>query len=113
MAAVMPQRAIAKFLRPWTFGRDKKQLRVNELRRRDGDNCRRCRRPMRFDLPRGNDMAPTILQILPEPRGSRAALENLCLCHGHCNRHPGDNTPEVRERRRLRQVGDAASLPWA
>jgi len=98
----MQQKAIAKFISPWTFKREKTQQRFDALRQRDGDNCGRCRRPMRFDLPRGHDQAPTLEHILPRSKGGTAALDNLCLCHGRCNWAVADNTPEVQERMRLR-----------
>lgn len=104
----MQQIAIAKFINPWVFGREKTQQRFEKLRERDGDNCQRCRRPMDFNLPRGHAQAPTIEHILPKSRGGTSSkggigtLDNLCLCHGRCNAMAGDNTPEVQERMRLR-----------
>ena len=76
--------------------------RFDALRRRDGDDCRRCRRPMRFDLPNGHDQAPTIEPILSEVPGGPATLDNLCLCHVRCNALSGDNTAEVQHRMQLR-----------
>lgn len=99
----MTRKSVAIYLNPWTFAREKKRQRFDALRQRDGDDCRRCRRPMRFDLPWGHDLAPAIEQILPKSRGGSAAIENLCLCHGRCNRDVGDSTPEVQERIRLRK----------
>jgi hypothetical protein len=91
--------SIVVYLNPWKLKREKEQQRLDALRRRDGDNCRRCRRPMRFDLPRGHDQAPVIQQVLPGPAG---ALENACLCHTRCNADAGDATPAVQERLRLK-----------
>ena len=98
----MAGRNIAKYLNPWGFRRDAHQQRFDELRRRDGDNCRRCRRPMRFDLPSGDDQAPTIEHLLPKSRADIGALDNLCLCHGRCNPGVVDATPQVQERMRRR-----------
>jgi len=98
----MQQRAIAKYINPWMFRREKKQKRFEVLRERDGDKCWRCRRSMDFDLPRGHDEAPTIEHILPKSKGGTGTLDNLCLCHRRCNRAMADNTPEVKERMRLR-----------
>jgi hypothetical protein len=98
----MPRKDIARYLNPWMFKRDQKQERFALLRERDGDNCWRCRRPMRFDLPRGHAQAPTIEHLLPKAQGGTLALDNLCLCHGRCNWMMGDNTPQVKERMRLR-----------
>lgn len=94
--------AIARFINPWGFKRDQQRRRLAELRQRDGDHCRRCRRPMLFDLPPGHDQAPTVQQIGPRPKGGSGALDNLCLCHVRCNRVTVDNTVEVQERMRLR-----------
>ena len=98
----MTGKHIAKYLNPWMFKREKKQQYFDILRKRDGDNCSRCRRPSRFELPRGHDQAPKIEHIKPETKGGALALDNLCLCHGRCNGMMGDNTPEVQERMRLR-----------
>ena len=105
----MGRKNIVRYLNPWMFRRDKKQQRFAQLRQRDGDKCWRCYRPMRFDLPRGHDHAPTIEHKLARSRGGTAALDNLVLCHRYCNRLMGDNTPEVKERMRLRSEGGTGS----
>ncbi len=94
----MPRKSIAKYLSPWMFQREKKRQRFEDLRKRDGDKCWRCRRPMRFDLPKGHDQAPTIEHLQPKSKGGTMALDNLCLCHRRCNQMMGDATPEVKER---------------
>ena len=96
----MPRKSsITRFLKPWSSRQDQiEQERLQLLRRRDGDSCRRCRRPMHFDLPSGHDRAPAILQIRFEPTPAAAELDNLCLCHARCNPRVGDNTDEVQER---------------
>ena len=43
--------SFAEYLNPWKLRREKQRQRLAALRQRDGDNCRRCRRPLRFDLP--------------------------------------------------------------
>jgi 5-methylcytosine-specific restriction endonuclease McrA len=98
----MPRKSIAKYLNPWMFKREKKRLKFDQLRIRDGDNCWRCRRPMQFDLPRGHDLAPTIEHLQPTSKGGTNELANLCLCHGRCNRQMADATPEVKERMRVK-----------
>ena len=92
------------------FKRDKRQLRLAELRRRDGDDCRRCRRPLRFDLPKGHDQAPTILPMGPGSKGGGEA-DHLCLCHTRCNGATVDNTAEVQERLRRKAEQAAAPMP--
>ncbi len=110
----MTRRTIAKFINPWMFKRERQQQqRFAELRDRDGDNCWRCRRTMRFDLPRGHAHAPTIEHKLPMSRGGTMALDNLYLCHGRCNWDLGDMTPEVKERMRARGGGQTGSLEGA
>jgi len=84
------------------FRRDKQRQRLAELRQRDGDHCRRCRRPMRFDLPPGHDLAPTIERIGPKAKGRAGPTDNVCLCHVRCNGAAVDSTPQVQERMRLR-----------
>ena len=91
------------------FKRDKQQLRLAELRRRDGDDCRRCRRPLRFELPKGHDQAPTILPIGPGPKGG-GEVDHLCLCHVRCNAATVDNTEEVQERMRRKAEEAAAAV---
>ena len=107
----MGRKNIAKYLNPWMFKRDKKRERFAELRQRDGDNCWRCRRPMRFDLPPEHEKAPTIEHLMPKSRGGDGSLENLCLCHRRCNWDLGDNTPEVKERMRRKAEEAAAPAP--
>ena len=109
----MPRKDITKYLNPWMFQREKKRQRFEQLRQRDGDNCWRCKRSMRFDLPRGHDQAPTIEHIKPKSQGGTMALENLCLCHGRCNWMMADNTPEVKERMRLRITAAEPGKPVA
>ena len=92
--------AIARFFVPKMFKRDKQRQRMAELRQRDGDICRRCRRPMRFDLPTGHDQAPAILRAGPKP--TEGATDTLFLCHVRCNGVTVDNTEQVQERMRLR-----------
>ena len=98
----MSRAIIAKYVTPWKYRREQDERRVAALRQRDGDNCRRCRRPLRFDLPSGHDRAPTLLPIASVAGDTPAGLENLCLCHVRCNGEPADNTEEVLERVRLR-----------
>ena len=98
---------IAKYVTPWAFKREREeQRRIAELRLRDGDNCRRCRRPIRFDLTRGNDKGPAIESIVSSLSGDPRAIENLCLCHGRCNAESGDDTLEVTERVRRKSEAE-------
>ena len=79
------------------------------LRGRDGDSCRRCRRPIRFDLPPGHDKGPRIEQFQNVPNDDDESIENLCLCHGRCNAAGADNTDEVTERIRRKSEADLLS----
>ena len=99
----MSRSLIARYVTPWVSKREREeQRRVAELRQRDGDNCRRCRRPIRFDLPSGNDKGPKIEAMAEPAAETAAAIESLCLCHGRCNADSADNTAEVTERVRRR-----------
>jgi hypothetical protein len=74
----MSRRLIARYVTPWVSKREKEeQRRVAELRQRDGDNCRRCRRPIRFDLPRGNDKGPKVEAIWAPENDIAAPIESL------------------------------------
>ena len=96
----MSRAVLAKYVTPWKFRREQQAQRVAALRQRDGDDCRRCRRPIRFDLTPGHDKGPKI-----EGAGDGQALDELFLCHGRCNAAGADNTAEVAER--VRRRGEA------
>lgn len=98
---------LARFVTPWKFRREQQERRLAALRERDGDDCRRCRRPIRFDLPPGHDKGPRVEPILAGDGGD-GTLENLCLCHGRCNAAGLDHTDEVTER--IRRKGEAELL---
>lgn len=97
---------IVKFVNPWKFKREQEEQRLRALRQRDGDDCRRCRRPMRFDLPRGHDLGPKVEQILS---GTPEGLDNLCLTHRRCVSEGFDHTVEVKERIRRRAEAELLS----
>ena len=100
---------IARYVSPWALRKDKRvQQRVAALRQRDGENCRRCRRPIRFDLPPGHDKGPKLESIVPGENGGDL-IENLCLCHGRCNAAGADNTDEVTERIRRKSEAELLS----
>lgn len=101
--------SIRRYLNPWAFRREQRERRLHALRDRDGDNCRRCRRPIRFDLPVGHDQGARIEQICAVSTGGADALGNLCLTHGRCNAKPADHTSEVRERLRPRREAELFS----
>ncbi|HEX6661986.1 MAG TPA: hypothetical protein VF067_08980 [Sphingomicrobium sp.] len=107
----MPASSIAKYLTPWMFKRQQEKQRLLSLRQRDGDDCRRCRRPMRFDLPKGHDLGAKVEQILANPAGGRETLDNLCLCHARCNAGMIDHTTEVVERMRRKNEADLFAKP--
>ncbi len=91
--------SIARYLRPLASRRDRLlRQQLEAVRERDGENCRRCRRPMRFDLPGDHDSAPRLEPIRSGDNAATAALDNLCLCHRRCNAEPCDMTVEVLER---------------
>jgi hypothetical protein len=100
---------LARYVSPWALKRDKQlQQRVAALRTRDGDDCRRCRRAIRFDLPRGHDKGPSVEPVASAASVS-AELDDLCLCHSRCNSAGADNTTEVTERIRRRNEAELLS----
>jgi hypothetical protein len=98
--------SIVRYVNPWKFRREQEGQRLQTLRQRDGDDCRRCRRPMRFDLPSGHDLGPKIEQVMS---GAKEALDNLCLTHRRCIGEGADHTAEVRERIRRKNEADLLS----
>ncbi len=104
---------ISKYVTPWKFRREQAERRIAALRERDGDNCRRCRRPMRFDLPRGHDKSPAIESMVAGIDTRDDALDGHFLCHVRCNAAGADNTAEVTERIRRRSEADLFAKPRA
>jgi hypothetical protein len=105
----MSRSIIAKYVTPWKYRREHaEQQRVDALRHRDGDNCRRCRRPIRFDLPSGHDKAPLVEPIFSGVVVEPETVDSLCLTHVRCNAAGEDHTGEVTER--IRRRSEAALL---
>jgi hypothetical protein len=101
----MSSTIILRYVNPWKFRRQQEAQRLAALRMRDGDECRRCRRPLRFDLPDGHDMGAKIEQVLP----GTETIENLCLTHRRCNVEAADVTREVQERVRRKNEAELFS----
>ena len=104
----MSREIILKYVNPWRFRREQEHQRMRALRERDGDDCRRCRRPLRFDLPAGHEQGARIEAMLPDGPDGLQALEQLCLTHRRCNAAGADHTVEVTER--MRRKNEAALL---
>jgi hypothetical protein len=102
----MSRTMIARYVNPWKYRREVEQQRLHALRQRDGDDCRRCRRPLRFDLPSGHDWGPSIQQVLPPPTDAVETVEHLCLTHRRCTAEAADNTREVQERVRRKSEAE-------
>jgi hypothetical protein len=102
MDRTMSRSIIARYVNPWKFRREQNEQRLKALRQRDGDACRRCKRPIRFDLTDGHDLGPRIEAILYGTANDTETLDNLCLTHGRCNTKSGCDTAEVKERARLK-----------
>jgi len=101
---------IARFVSPLKYRREQEEAaRVRALRQRDGDDCRRCRRPMRFDLPAGHDQGACVQPIQFGADAEGAAFDNLCLTHLRCNAVAADHTAEVTERIRRKQEAELFS----
>ena len=103
--------SFTEYLLPWKVRREKERQRLDALRQRDGDNCRRCRRPLRFDLPNGHDQGAKIEAIGPGTAGGGEAVDNWCLTHQRCNSAGTDHTDEVTERIRRRSEAALLSRP--
>jgi hypothetical protein len=95
----MPSSSLARYLNPWKFRREQEAERLAALRHRDGDNCARCRRPLRFDLPKGHDQGFAVERIVS---CAEDALENFRLCHPRCNPSGVDHTGQVLARARIK-----------
>ncbi|MFL6726353.1 MAG: hypothetical protein ACJ8FS_07560 [Sphingomicrobium sp.] len=103
----MSQSIIARYVNPWKFRREAEEAeRVAALRKRDGDDCRRCRRAMRFDLPDGHDQRACVQPIEFGADASAQILDNLCLTHRRCNAASADVTTEVTERIRRKNEAE-------
>lgn len=94
----MATASILRFLNPRKYRRDREAEQVRALVARDGANCARCRRQLRFDLPAGHDLGAII-----EPG---ASPDTAHLCHRRCNPPGSDHTDEVTER--VRRKHEAA-----
>ena len=105
----MGQLLFLKYVNPGKYRREEEAARVRLLRSRDGDECRRCRRPMRFDLPAGHDQGAWVQPVLYGVVADGISLDNLCLTHRRCNAASADNTVEVTERIRRRQEAELFS----
>lgn len=92
-----------KYLNPWKYRRQKAAERKAALRARDGDNCARCRRPMRFDLVEGHDQGAAIEPVAAD---GGEALDNFRLCHPRCNPSGVDHTEEVTMRVRKKNEAE-------
>ena len=102
--------SIARFVSPWKYRREQQEAaRVHSLRQRDGDECRRCRRTMRFDLPAGHDQGACVQPVEFDVDASAASFDNLCLTHRRCNAANADNTAEITERIRRKQEAELFS----
>src|SRR3954470_8340567 len=101
--------SIVRFVIPWKYRREQDEQRLRALPSRDGDECRRCRRPMRFDLPAGHDQGACVQPIHFGAEAEEAAFDNLCLTHRRCNTVAADHTSEVTERIRRKQEAELFS----
>ena len=88
----------------WSAKQRRKRELAAQVRGRDGEDCWRCHHPMRFGLPFNTRRSATIEHLLAKGHQDRWKLENLRLCHKGCNKHLGTNTPEQKERMRLRRI---------
>ena len=97
--------SLVRYLNPWAYKREQAERQLAELRQRDGDACRRCRRQLRFDLPDGHDLGPRIEQ------GASDAGAGLYLTHRRCHSAGTDHTAEVAERRKRKNEAALFAKP--
>lgn len=98
---------VGRYLNPWKFKREQeREQRIAELHSRDGEQCRRCRRPIRFDLPKGHDLSPKLEQSVHSAKGEPVELQHLYLCHTRCNAAGVDHTGQVTERVRRKNEAE-------
>ena len=93
--------SVKRFLRPWSYKREQLARAIAALRQRDGEQCRRCRRPLRFDLPDGHDLGARIEQ----------SVSDSFLTHRRCHAAGADHTAEVTERRKRHNEAALLSKP--
>ena len=84
---------LIRILAPGRYRRLQEAERVQALRKRHGEACARCRRPLRFDVPPGHDQGAVV------EAGDH-------LCQPRCNPSGNDHTEEVADR--LRRKAEAA-----
>jgi 5-methylcytosine-specific restriction endonuclease McrA len=90
---------------PWWIRKHRdKRAKRESIRLRDGDDCWQCGKPMRFGAPFNTRRSATIEHVQAQANDGTDDLDNLRLCHKGCNRHLGTNTPEQKERMRLRRI---------
>lgn len=68
-----------------------RKLLVGYLRERDGDDCRICRKAIRYDIPSGprgdpSGLGHSIDHVVPRSQDGGDELANLRLTHWRCNR---------------------------
>lgn len=101
---------LPRLLNPFFYKREAAARRVAQLRQRDGDQCRRCRRPLRFDLPAGHDLGAVIEAFSND---AKVLVEDLCLTHRRCHSAGADHTAEVAERRKRQNEAALFAKPRA
>ena len=98
---------LSRYVTPWKYKRLQREAeQVRALKLRDGEHCARCRRPMRFDLPRGHDQAARLEAVVSTEAGAEPDLGNLRLTHVRCNASGVDHTGEVTERMRRKSEAE-------
>ena len=98
---------LSRYVTPWKYKRLQREAeQVRALKLRDGENCARCRRPMRFDLPHGHDQGARVEAIAAPVAGSEPDLSDLRLTHFRCNASGVDHTGEVTERIRRKNEAE-------
>lgn len=82
---------------------------IARLRSRDGDNCWLCARPLSKKMSKLSKRT-SIEHLNPRALGGGDEVENLVLCHHHCNVHLGDRPPEKKVKIRAKWHRETARI---
>lgn len=93
---------------------------IEQLRKRDGDNCWLCNGKLAFNAAPNSKKAPTKEHLEARSLGGSDAQDNLVLCHPGCNKHlanrPKADKIKMRDKHianRAKQAARAASASKA
>lgn len=83
---------------------------IEQLRRRDGNDCWLCGHPLSFTAPPGSRKAPTKEHLIAKSLGGDGAPDNLVLCHRGCNKQLGNRSKVEKIKMRDKRIANRAKL---